>query len=323
MTAVGSDSEAGGKAVTLFAVAQALGRLSSGVLADVVKTKLRLPSSAVLVGSTVLMTAAHALMASVSNGAEQGSGSGEAVIFAGVVVAGLGFGVVWPLIVVLAGDFFGLENLGANYSFYDGLSSAFGALCFGLLLPSAIYKQHATYEDDRDDSPGSDGAHHEETCTVPACFQAAYSVVALVNGLAVLCAVALTRSAYRRRGGGRSYYQRVVREGGRRLDTAFQSAAATHEQQQQQSPRGGGGSIGGGYHPPPGGSGSSISSPGDSGVGVSPSLTSNASMTPRFALLERESEHFEDDDEDNPRRQFQKESSGANDDDDDASRMSI
>ena len=93
---------------------------------------------------------------------------------------------------------FGLENLGANYSFYDGLSSAFGALCFGLLLPSAIYKQHATYEDDRDDSPGSDGAHHEETCTVPACFQAAYSVVALVNGLAVLCAVALTRSAYRR-----------------------------------------------------------------------------------------------------------------------------
>jgi hypothetical protein len=49
---------------------------------------------------------------------------------------------VWPLLVVLAGDLFGVAHLGANYNFYDGLSSAGGSAVFALLLPSFAYHAH-------------------------------------------------------------------------------------------------------------------------------------------------------------------------------------
>jgi len=60
-------------------------------------------------------------------------------IYAGVLLCGLGFGTVWPLMVVVAGDLFGTEHLGANYNFYDGFSSACGSVAFALLLPSFAY----------------------------------------------------------------------------------------------------------------------------------------------------------------------------------------
>jgi len=53
--------------------------------------------------ATSLMTTAHALMALAST---------PGGIYAGVAVCGFAFGVVWPLMVVLAGDFFGLKYLG-------------------------------------------------------------------------------------------------------------------------------------------------------------------------------------------------------------------
>ena len=74
------------------------------------------------------MTAAHALMATVSNKSGGTSGA-EAVIFAGVVCAGLGFGIVWPLIVVLAGDFFGLENLGVGVDVMSACVCSFFRAC--------------------------------------------------------------------------------------------------------------------------------------------------------------------------------------------------
>ena len=79
---------------------------------------------------------------------------------------------------VLAGDFFGPTNLGANYNFYDGLSSAFGSAFFALLLPSFAY---GTYEDDASGD-----------CLEPGCFRATYAVAGLLNCLAVGAALVLT-----------------------------------------------------------------------------------------------------------------------------------
>jgi len=77
-----------------------------------------------------LSTFAHAVMATSST---------PSGIYAGVFLCGLGFGTVWPLMVVVAGDLFGTKHLGANYSFYDGLSAACGSATFVLLLPSFAY----------------------------------------------------------------------------------------------------------------------------------------------------------------------------------------
>jgi dipeptide/tripeptide permease len=85
---------------------QAIGRLSAGLAADEVKKRLNLPSTAVLVPSTVLMTLGHLINASSNS---------IGGIFAGVAICGLGFGMVWPLMVVLSGDLYGSKAHGANY----------------------------------------------------------------------------------------------------------------------------------------------------------------------------------------------------------------
>jgi MFS family permease len=69
--------------------------------------------------------------------------SSPRLLYAGVACAGLGFGLTWALIVIVVGDLFGQKFLGANYSFFDGLSGAVGSVMFGLLLPSAVYEAHA------------------------------------------------------------------------------------------------------------------------------------------------------------------------------------
>ncbi len=44
----------------------------------------------------------------------------------GVTLAGLSFGMVWPLMVLITGEVFGIRHVGANYMWFDGMSSAVG-----------------------------------------------------------------------------------------------------------------------------------------------------------------------------------------------------
>jgi len=171
MEAVGAGNDAAAAAVTLFAAAQSLGRLGGGIAADEAKSILSLPSAAVLVVATALTALAHYLMALTPS---------PAGIYAGVGLCGLGFGAIWPMMVVLTGDFFGLENLGANYNLFDGLSSALGSAFFALLLPSFAYRAHQ-------DSSGG--------CLVAGCFRVTYLMAAGFNTTAVAVSVMLTKLA--------------------------------------------------------------------------------------------------------------------------------
>ena len=69
---------------------------------------------------------------------------------------------------------------GANYNFFDGLSSAGGAAWFALLLPSFAYTAN-------EDSDGD--------CTVPGCFRPTYVVITAFSAAATLSALYLTRVA--------------------------------------------------------------------------------------------------------------------------------
>mmetsp|Transcript_43414 Transcript_43414/g.85645 ORF Transcript_43414/g.85645 Transcript_43414/m.85645 type:complete len:241 (-) Transcript_43414:162-884(-) len=174
MDAVGGKQGAAATAVTLFSVAQSMGRLLSGMSTDGIRQRFGLPTVSVLVGVTSTMAAAHALMASAN---------GPGMIYAGVTLCGFGFGAVWPLMVVVAGEFFGQRNLGANYSFFDGLSSAAAGLFFGLLLPSSVYEAHQNSDGD---------------CFHPQCFRLTYVVICGLNTVAVAAATLLTVVAAQR-----------------------------------------------------------------------------------------------------------------------------
>jgi hypothetical protein len=80
--------------------------------------------------------------------------------------------------VVLAGDLYGTRNHGANYCVYDGMSSCFGSLVFGLLLPSTIYNMHKNSDGD---------------CLKPECFSLTYGIAAMADASAVLVSLILLR----------------------------------------------------------------------------------------------------------------------------------
>ena len=97
------------------------------------------------------------------------------VFYLGYIFAGLGFGGVWPIMVCVAADVWGLQHLGANYMVFDGTTAFVGALVLGKFMPQAVYSTHA------------DGA--ENHCEGPACFglahltEAACCIVAAVSAL--------------------------------------------------------------------------------------------------------------------------------------------
>ena len=118
--------------------------------------------------------------------------------FAGVALAGVGFGAAWPMLVVLSRHFFGARHFGANYMVFDGLGSAAGTLVFAKLLVMPFYNAHSAPADD----DGDDDAAGGTTCHGARCFP--YPVVAALNASAVAAALLLTygpwaRGARRRR----------------------------------------------------------------------------------------------------------------------------
>ena len=54
----------------------------------------------------------------------------------GCTLSGFAFGMDWPMLVLLSGEVFGVANVGANYMFFDGFSSAVGTLLLSKFLGS-------------------------------------------------------------------------------------------------------------------------------------------------------------------------------------------
>ena len=92
--------------VTVFSVAQASGRVIAGVLSEaafVGRGKLWVPRPVFLIIASLMMMGAHALLLLPQ----------IAALYAGVLVSGLAFGSVFPILVVLVSELFGLTNHGA------------------------------------------------------------------------------------------------------------------------------------------------------------------------------------------------------------------
>ena len=88
-------------ALSLFSVAQSLGRVMTGSLSSMAKRR-----TSFLVIASIGGGVAHAVLAMSTS---------ELPFIGGVFLSGLFFGMVWPLMVLISGELFGTPNVGANY----------------------------------------------------------------------------------------------------------------------------------------------------------------------------------------------------------------
>lgn len=151
-------------ALALFSVAQAMSRVLTGSLSEA--SIKYAPRPVYLVIASVLGFVSHGLLAVAKS---------EVVFVVGAALAGAAFGMVWPLMVLIVGEVFGPANVGANYMFYDGFTSAAGTLLLTKVIAQDVYESHI----------GPDAADRT-TCVGLGCFQDTHMAVA---GLSLTCVV--------------------------------------------------------------------------------------------------------------------------------------
>jgi hypothetical protein len=118
-----------------------------------------------IVGSLAGVTS-HSLLAEATS---------EGPFMIGVALSGAAFGMVWTLMVLIVGEVFGTANVGANYLFHDGFSSAMGTLLLSKYVAQTVYESKIDHSDET-----SDGL----TCYGQDCFRLSHWIVA---GLSLTC----------------------------------------------------------------------------------------------------------------------------------------
>lgn len=214
-------------AVTVFSVAQTLGRAFTGLVADALlggrsrSMKMKGDRVAGIALAAALMAAAHGLLAlaaalsdrvlpgpslNVTGSAAASAvvtpplydggvsalspvGLVEALLLVGVSAAGLAFGAMWPLLVVTVRDLWGLRYYAVNFMVFDGVTAGAFSIVFGMVMPCAVYTKRDAL------LPNA-----EFTCLGGDCFLAAHLVIVVLCATAALVATALTwRATLRRR----------------------------------------------------------------------------------------------------------------------------
>ena len=107
----------------------------------------------------------------------------------GVSLAAVGFGAAWPLMMLVVGDLFGMQNFGSNYMFYDGLSLSVGTVTLAKYVTQYFYQSHIPT------------GTNTTVCYGQGCFQGTFWVVfvlllsSILTSLLVLCSP-LSREVY-------------------------------------------------------------------------------------------------------------------------------
>ena len=204
--------------LAFFSVAQALARVGVGTLSDAAsmmdlspirrwwkkcvrganKRQRRqnnddvshggIPRPAFLVVSALIGMIAHGILAigtsnddtneEDSNGIASTSTSLK-IFIVGVIFSGIAFGCIWPLMVLIVGEIFGTKNHGANYMFYDGITSALGTLLISKFLASAVYERNVV--------------DNELTCYGSACFGWAHIAIVALLATCLVSSIAVWR----------------------------------------------------------------------------------------------------------------------------------
>ena len=171
--------------LALFSVAQAFGRVMTGSVSEAALNwnthsfgiDNGIPRPFFLVVASLIGFLAHFLL---------GLARTEFVFVVGATLAGLAFGCVWPLMVLITGEVFGTANVGANYMFFDGFTSAAGTLLLTKVVAQDVYERHMhdAVSSSSGGSAAGANAPDEYTCVGMGCFQNTHMIVA---GLSLTC----------------------------------------------------------------------------------------------------------------------------------------
>jgi hypothetical protein len=189
--ALGFDKAVTPASLALFSVAQAFSRVMTGTISESAlnwNTRCCLIDNGVprpffLVLASLLGCCAHFML---------GMAVDQSVFVIGSLLAGAAFGMVWPLLVLVVGEVWGKNHMGANYMFFDGFTSAIGTLLLSKIIAQDIYESHT---DPHADDPNA--------CYGTACFRQTHMIVAGLSLSCVLTSVGLmyaSRHAYNRSG---------------------------------------------------------------------------------------------------------------------------
>jgi len=168
-------------ALALFSAAQATGRVVTGSVSEraLHNPALRLPRPVFLIASSIAACISHLILAMATS---------EAPFVIGVTLSGFAFGMIWPLMVLIVGECFGISHMGANYMFYDGTTSALGTLLLSKFVTQAVYESHIVHG-------GTPGNHGDDTtCYGHDCFYWSHLAVVGLSLTCVLSSLAMWRS---------------------------------------------------------------------------------------------------------------------------------
>ncbi|CAE8634291.1 unnamed protein product, partial [Polarella glacialis] len=105
-----------------------------------------------------------------------GANSSSTYLLMGCCLCGVGFGGVWPLMVVISSELFGSRRLSQNYMIFDGTGGAVGNVVLANLLPSFVYSR---------------APHFGQECHGSACFGPTHLTILALCGLAVVSSAML------------------------------------------------------------------------------------------------------------------------------------
>mmetsp|Transcript_2559 Transcript_2559/g.3893 ORF Transcript_2559/g.3893 Transcript_2559/m.3893 type:complete len:642 (+) Transcript_2559:121-2046(+) len=165
-------------ALALFCAAQAFSRVATGVVSDACLQRYNWARPYFLVLASIATCIAHLVLAFAIH---------EISFVIGVVLAGIAFGMIWPLVVLIVGELFGTRHIGANYMFYDGFDSAIGTLLISMFIAGYVYEQHL--------EAGKD----ETTCYGKQCFQITHLAVAALSIICILTSLCLMKTKIAKR----------------------------------------------------------------------------------------------------------------------------
>jgi len=177
--ALGFPDDVSSASLALFSVAQAATRVATGAISESAlnwNTRSCLIDNGVprpffLVVASLVGFVAHLILAFAVD---------EIPFVFGAALSGAAFGMVWPLMVLIVGEVFGTANVGANYMFYDGFTSAAGTLMLSKIVAQDVYEQHI-----------DPSAEDQFTCYGSACFKATHMVVALLSLTCVATSISM------------------------------------------------------------------------------------------------------------------------------------
>lgn len=201
--------------LALFSVAQSGGRVITGAISESAlswntasckccgtcccgcynKNSTGVPRPAFLIVASLVGVLAHLVLAITTH---------EVTFIIGVACAGVAFGMVWPLMVLVVGEVFGTAHHGANYMFFDGFTSAMGTLLLSKFVAQEVYEDHIDHHHSTEAITSISVGDNNDglTCYGSACFRASHLIVSFLSMTCVISSVALmytTRSVYQRR----------------------------------------------------------------------------------------------------------------------------